>query len=156
VKREHTTWGAPKIRERLIRRSSGIKIPAKSTIHAVLDRHGLVERRVARGVVLMKCPAEVYQPATRTYKGLPDIDYPFHDQVIVVTLADASVWGTKKSISARYLPARRSASKKFTTISGWLVLWIVIWGTSISILECSNRSTTRSARGCYLCSRYIL
>jgi hypothetical protein len=23
-------------------------------------------------------------------------------------------------------------------------------------LECSNRSTTRSARGCYLCSRYIL
>ena len=35
VKREHTTWGARKIRERLIRRFSGIKIPAKSTIHAL-------------------------------------------------------------------------------------------------------------------------
>src|ERR1700693_2155765 len=34
----------------------------------------------------MKCPAEVYQPATRIYKGLPDIDYSFHDKVIVVTL----------------------------------------------------------------------
>ena len=45
VKREHTTWEARKIRERLIPRFSGIKIPAKSTIHAVLDRHGLVERR---------------------------------------------------------------------------------------------------------------
>src|SRR5216683_6960669 len=45
VKREHPTWGARKIRERLIRRFSGIKIPAKSTIHALLDRHGLVERR---------------------------------------------------------------------------------------------------------------
>jgi len=45
IKREHTRWGARKIRERLIRRFSGIKIPAKSTIHAVLDRHGLVERR---------------------------------------------------------------------------------------------------------------
>jgi hypothetical protein len=45
VKREHTTWGARKIRERLIRRFSSIKIPAKSTIHALLDRHGLVERR---------------------------------------------------------------------------------------------------------------
>ncbi len=45
VKREHASWGARKIRERLIRRFSGIKIPAKSTIHAVLDRHGLVERR---------------------------------------------------------------------------------------------------------------
>jgi len=39
------TWGARKILERLSRRFSGIKIPAKSTLHAVLDRHGLVERR---------------------------------------------------------------------------------------------------------------
>ena len=45
VKREHPSWGARKIRERLLRRFSGIPIPAKSTIHAVLDRHGLVERR---------------------------------------------------------------------------------------------------------------
>jgi putative transposase len=45
VKHEHPSWGARKIRERLLRRFSGIKIPAKSTIHAVLDRHGLVERR---------------------------------------------------------------------------------------------------------------
>src|SRR4029077_2323238 len=45
VKREHASWGARKIRERLMRRFSGIKIPAMSTIHAVLDRYGLVERR---------------------------------------------------------------------------------------------------------------
>ncbi len=45
MKREHPSWGARKIRERLLRRFSGIPIPAKSTIHAVLDRHGLVERR---------------------------------------------------------------------------------------------------------------
>ncbi len=45
VKCEHPSWVARKVRERLIRRFSGIAIPAKSTIHAVLDRHGLVERR---------------------------------------------------------------------------------------------------------------
>src|ERR1700691_5119214 len=45
VKREHSSWGARKIRERLIRRFSDIQIPDKSTIHAVLARHGLVERR---------------------------------------------------------------------------------------------------------------
>jgi transposase InsO family protein len=45
VKREHPSWGARKIRERLVRRFSGIQIPAKSTIHAVLDRYGLVKRR---------------------------------------------------------------------------------------------------------------
>ena len=45
MKGEHPSWGARKIRERLIRRFSDVTIPAKSTIHAVLDRHGLVERR---------------------------------------------------------------------------------------------------------------
>ncbi|HLJ59336.1 MAG TPA: integrase core domain-containing protein [bacterium] len=48
VKREHASWGARKIRERLTRRFSGIPLPAKSTIHAVLDRHGLVARRGRR------------------------------------------------------------------------------------------------------------
>ena len=45
VKREHTSWGTRKIRERLLRRFSGIPIPTKGTIHGALDRHGLVERR---------------------------------------------------------------------------------------------------------------
>ncbi len=41
MKQEHPSWGARKIRDRLLRRFSGIPIPAKSTVHAVLDRHGL-------------------------------------------------------------------------------------------------------------------
>jgi transposase InsO family protein len=44
-KRDKPHWGARKIRELLVRRLDGdIRIPAKSTIHAVLDRHGLVRR----------------------------------------------------------------------------------------------------------------
>jgi len=46
LKREKPHWGARKIRERLLRRfSCEVKVPARSTIHAVLDRHGLVRRR---------------------------------------------------------------------------------------------------------------
>src|ERR1700683_5792585 len=45
AKHEDPSWGARKIRERLLRRFSAIPLPAKSTIHAVLDRYGLVERR---------------------------------------------------------------------------------------------------------------
>jgi putative transposase len=48
IKREHSTWGAPKIREKLIREFPMIKPPAKSTVHAVLDRNGLVKRRKRR------------------------------------------------------------------------------------------------------------
>ena len=48
LKREHPTWGAPKIRDKLIRLYPMIKPPATSTVHAVLDRNGLVKRRKRR------------------------------------------------------------------------------------------------------------
>lgn len=42
-KKEKPHWGARKIRELLVRRLAGdVRIPARSTVHAVLDRHGLV------------------------------------------------------------------------------------------------------------------
>ena len=45
LKRGKPHWGARKIRELLIRRLAGdVRVPARSTIHAVLDRHGLVKR----------------------------------------------------------------------------------------------------------------
>jgi len=44
LKREHPSWGAPKLRERLRRKHPDIQLPAISTVHAVLDRHGLVSR----------------------------------------------------------------------------------------------------------------
>jgi putative transposase len=44
LKREYPSWGAPKIREKIRRKHSEIQLPAISTVHAVLDRHGLVSR----------------------------------------------------------------------------------------------------------------
>ena len=48
LRREHPTWGAPKIREMLRRLELGVQTPAISTVHAVLDRNGLVTRRHRR------------------------------------------------------------------------------------------------------------
>lgn len=48
VKREYPTWGAPKIREKILKKYPDVRIPAKSTIHAVLDRNGLVDHRTGR------------------------------------------------------------------------------------------------------------
>ena len=46
LKQERPYWGARKIRELLVRRLAGeVRVPAISTVHAVLDRHGLVRRR---------------------------------------------------------------------------------------------------------------
>jgi transposase InsO family protein len=45
TKREKPHWGARKIKELLIRKLAGdVRVPAKSTVHAVLDRHGLVSQ----------------------------------------------------------------------------------------------------------------
>lgn len=49
LKRDKPHWGARKIRELLIRKLAGdMRLPAKSTVHAVLDRHGLVKRARVR------------------------------------------------------------------------------------------------------------
>ncbi|MDA4848923.1 IS481 family transposase [Hoeflea poritis] len=45
TKKDRPHWGARKIREVLVRKLAGdVRIPAQSTVHAVLDRHGLVKR----------------------------------------------------------------------------------------------------------------
>jgi transposase InsO family protein len=55
LKKDKPHWGARKIRELLIRKLAGdVRIPAKSTVHAVLDRHGLVSRARQR----RRCKAE--------------------------------------------------------------------------------------------------
>lgn len=48
LKKEFPTWGAPKLRERLHTHYPQLALPAKSTVHAVLDRHGLVKKKRAR------------------------------------------------------------------------------------------------------------
>lgn len=48
IKKEYSSWGAPKIREKLIKLFPMIDPPAVSTIHSILDRHGLVTRRRRR------------------------------------------------------------------------------------------------------------
>ena len=59
LKAEHPGWGAPKIREKLRRKHNDVQTPAISTVHAVLDRHGLVNhdrrrRHKAQGTALSK------------------------------------------------------------------------------------------------------
>jgi transposase len=49
LKRDKPHWGARKLRELLAKRlGDGVPVPARSIIHAVLDRHGLVEHARAR------------------------------------------------------------------------------------------------------------
>jgi putative transposase len=75
LKGEHSSWGAPKIREKIRRLYSDIQLPAISTVHAVLDRHGLVvskgrKRRHenAQGTALSR-PTRAHDLWCADYKG---------------------------------------------------------------------------------------
>lgn len=48
IKKDKPTWGAPKIREKIIRQYPDVYPPATSTIHAILDRNGLVKKHKNR------------------------------------------------------------------------------------------------------------
>lgn len=48
LKKEYPNWGAPKIRDKMLKKHPDVRIPAISTIHAVLDRHGLVKSELRK------------------------------------------------------------------------------------------------------------
>jgi putative transposase len=48
LKKKYPKWGAPKLREKLRPLCAPLQLPAICTVHAVLDRHGLVHRRRRR------------------------------------------------------------------------------------------------------------
>ena len=146
VKREKPHWGARKIREILVRRLAGdLRIPAISTIHATLDRFGLVKPRgrppamniiqqqerfdafVAEfnterphQAIAMKTPPEVYRTSARPYNGLPHVGYPFHDRDILVTACGRICLHRKKINVSTVLAGQRLGIKEVDEAI-WLV-----------------------------------
>ena len=58
-------------------------------------------------------------PSPRPYKGLGELEYPFHDRTITVTRCGRICFGGARSISVRSSPARTSASRRSRRRSGW-------------------------------------
>ena len=74
LKRQKPHWGAPKIRELLIRKFPNLRPPATSTVHAVLDRNGLVNcrkrrRPKAQGTALSPCSKKPNDLWCADFKG---------------------------------------------------------------------------------------
>jgi putative transposase len=44
----------------------------------------------------MRYPAELYRPSAQHYRGLGDLDYPFHDRTITVTQCGRLCIGRRK------------------------------------------------------------
>ncbi len=68
----------------------------------------------------MKCPQELYAPAQRTYKGLPEVEYPLHDKDILVT-ACGRICMHRKKINISTVMAGQRLGIKEVDDGIWLV-----------------------------------
>jgi transposase InsO family protein len=68
----------------------------------------------------MKTPAEIYTPSLRPYQGLPDIDYPFHDRDVTVTVC-GRICMYKKKINISTSLAGQKLGIKEVDDGIWLV-----------------------------------
>ncbi len=60
----------------------------------------------------MKAPADLYDPPSRAYQGLPEIDYPFHDRDILVTTCGRICMHRKKINISSVLAGQRLGIKE--------------------------------------------
>src|SRR5207302_11090745 len=68
----------------------------------------------------MRYPAERYVPSTRPYRGLPDLDYPFHDKTVTVTSCGRICFNRQK-INLSTVFAGQSVGIKQVSEHIWLV-----------------------------------
>ena len=113
LRREKTTWGARKLRERLLRKlPNDVRVPGcpqQNGHHERMHRTLKIEATRPAGsnflqqqgkfdafvrefnyerpheALAMQCPAEVYKASTQQYRGLGELSYPFHDRTALVT-----------------------------------------------------------------------
>jgi hypothetical protein len=68
----------------------------------------------------MKYPAELYQSSTHPYTGLGELEYPFHDRTITVTLLRSHLHRTTQNQLERCIPRpkRRRQGGRRQTVAG--------------------------------------
>jgi hypothetical protein len=68
----------------------------------------------------MKCPADVYKPSTRPYRGIGELSYPFHDRTALVTCC-GRICIYKKKINLSTSLAGQAVGIKEVDDGIWLV-----------------------------------
>ena len=68
----------------------------------------------------MRYPAELYAPSVRPYRGLPQLDYPFHDHAHIVTRCGRICFGNRK-INLSTVFAGQTVGVKQIADQVWLV-----------------------------------
>jgi hypothetical protein len=71
----------------------------------------------------MQCPADVYQPSPRPYRGIGELAYPFHDRTVLVTCC-GRIYIFKKKINLSTSLAGQAVGIKELDDGIWLVTFM--------------------------------
>jgi hypothetical protein len=71
----------------------------------------------------MRCPADVYTPSTRPYRGIGELSYPFHDRTVLVTCC-GRICIFKKKINLSTSLAGQAVGIKEVDDGIWLVTFM--------------------------------
>ena len=71
----------------------------------------------------MRCPADVYSPSTRPYRGIGELSYPFHDRTALVTYC-GRICIFKKKINLSTSLAGQAVGIKEVDDGIWLVTFM--------------------------------
>ena len=102
----------------------------------------------------MQCPVQRYRPSPRPYRGLPDIEYPFHDRAPTVTTCGRICFNRQKINLSQVFAGQTVGIKRTDERISLVSLWIMFSDTSTMRLAGSSPSQIRSDQKCYLCLRY--
>lgn len=80
----------------------------------------------------MKTPAALYEPSSRPYNGLPELDYPFHDRDILVTACGRICMHRKKINISTVIAGHRLGIKEVDD-GIWLVSFMRYDGDYINL-----------------------
>jgi hypothetical protein len=114
-------------------------------------KFALIKIKTTNAVALaMKCPAELYTASPRPYASLPELAYPFHDRDVVITACGRLCLHRERTNISTVLAGQKLGIKEADEVSGSSA-----HASTWSRKPC-NPSTTRTARGCHPCLRYVL
>ena len=71
----------------------------------------------------MRCPADLYTPSTRPYRGIGELSYPFHDRTVLVTYC-GRICIFKKKINLSTSLAGQAVGIKEVDDGIWLVTFM--------------------------------
>jgi hypothetical protein len=69
---------------------------------------------------MVRCPAEIYRPSARDYRGMGELSYPFHDRTVLVTYC-GRICIFKKKINLSTSLAGQAVGIKEVDDGIWLV-----------------------------------